>query len=241
MLTSSHTKEVSASQAAAALSWRRLYLARAKLKASSRTSALLSGFAMVAMVEADFTGAPDGLLVTFSIVTTLVVTIHLLALMISTCILPNLEAVSNVYNATAVAESPHDKMKFYIEMAWILSTGVGILLFLAQIAILAWVRFYSVYVPVESLERKLALLHTQLHANESSFIPPPPVTSAVHSASIASTAIIVPAIVIFILFATHFYRQLISHKYEQSAKGLDELDTMLAQIDTSRLHQQKIV
>ena len=82
-----------------------------------------------------------GLVITFSACTALVVAVHLLALMISTCILPNIEAVSNVHNVTAVLESPHDKMHLYIEMSWIFSTGLGILLFLVDMAIIAWVRF----------------------------------------------------------------------------------------------------
>ena len=151
------------------------------------------------MVEAQIEeGVPDGLLIAFSVCTTLLVAVHLLALMISTCILPNIEAVSNVHNVTAVSESPHDKMHWYIELAWIFSTGVGILLFLAQMAILAWVRFHSFS----------------------------------NKAPIASTAIIIPAIVIFLAFAVHFYRQLIAHKYERSTKGLEELESMANQLDS---------
>lgn len=159
------------------------------------------------MVEAELDeNMPNALLVVFSICTTLVVAIHLLALMISTCILPNMEAVSNVHNVTAVLESPHDKMHWYIELAWIFSTGIGILLFLVEMAILAWVRFF-----------------------------PKTNTPSAYLAPVASTVIIVPCLFIFVVFAIRFYRQLITHKYERHTQGLEELETMAQELNTNTI------
>uniref|UniRef100_A0A671QBE4 Calcium release-activated calcium channel protein 1 n=1 Tax=Sinocyclocheilus anshuiensis TaxID=1608454 RepID=A0A671QBE4_9TELE len=180
-----------------ALSWRKLYLSRAKLKATSRTSALLSGFAMVAMVEVqleDDHDYPPGLLIAFSACTTVLVAVHLFALMISTCILPNLEAVSNVHNLNSIKESPHERMHRHIELAWAFSTVIGTLLFLAEVVLLCWVKF----LPLKN------------------FGPG-------EAAAIASTSIMVPFGLVFIVFAVHFYRSLVSHKTERQHQELEVL------------------
>ncbi|KAM8835646.1 protein orai-2 [Synchiropus picturatus] len=200
-----------------ALSWRKLYLSRAKLKASSRTSALLSGFAMVAMVEVQLEmkyAYPPVLLIAFSVCTTVLVAVHLFALLISTCILPNVEAVSNIHNLNSVSESPHERMHRYIELAWGFSTALGILLFLAEVVLLCWIKFLPVdhVVPTKSPGQTLQ-------------------DKTGWKAALASTIIMVPVGVIFVLFTIHFYRSLVRHKTERHHQEIEELHKIKVQLD----------
>ncbi|XP_034475727.1 calcium release-activated calcium channel protein 1 isoform X2 [Drosophila innubila] len=186
------------------LSWRKLQLSRAKLKASSKTSALLSGFAMVAMVEVQLdsnTKVPPGMLVAFAICTTLLVAVHMLALMISTCILPNIETVCNLHSISLVHESPHERLHWYIETAWAFSTLLGLILFLVEIAILCWVKFYDLS------------------------------TTAAWSAVV----VLIPVMIIFLAFAVHFYRSLVTHKYEVTISGIRELEMLKEQMEQDHL------
>ncbi|XP_017124650.1 calcium release-activated calcium channel protein 1 isoform X2 [Drosophila elegans] len=186
------------------LSWRKLQLSRAKLKASSKTSALLSGFAMVAMVEVQLdhdTKVPPGMLIAFAICTTLLVAVHMLALMISTCILPNIETVCNLHSISLVHESPHERLHWYIETAWAFSTLLGLILFLLEIAILCWVKFYD--------------------------LSPPAAWSA--------CVVLIPVMIIFMAFAYHFYRSLVSHKYEVTISGIRELEMLKEQMEQDHL------
>jgi len=152
---------------------------------------------------------PTVLLVLFAVCTTLVVAIHLIALFISTCILPHIDAVAGDQHdqgcqsqpsTTLLRQSPHVRLRWYVELAWVMSTGVGILLFLAQMSVLTWVRFRGVSL----------------------------------TASVVSTAVIVPAIVVFIVFAVHFYRQLIAHKYERVASDISELENAVHELQLTR-------
>nr|XP_032813321.1 calcium release-activated calcium channel protein 1-like isoform X1 [Petromyzon marinus] len=219
----------------AALSWRRLYLSRAKLKASSRTSALLSGFAMVAMVEAQLDARytyPPALLVSFSVCTTVLVAVHLFALMVSTCILPNVEAaVSNVHNLNAVAESPHERLQKYIELAWGFSTVLGTLLFLAEVVLLCWVKFLPVGSTLSGPRGGGAGESVgQGDLNQTEMAPPPSLPVGLQAAW-ASTAVMVPVLVLFVCFTVHFYHSLVKHKTARHSHQLDELSLLRVQLD----------
>ena len=165
---------------------------------------LISMLLQISMVEVHLEpNLPTMLIVLFAVCTTLVVSVHLIALFISTCILPHINAVAgdkfddDTGPSTAVLRlSPHIRLRWYVELAWILSTGVGILLFLAQMSVLTWVRFRGI-----------------------SF-----------TASVVAVAVIVPAIIIFVVFAVHFYRQLIAHKYERVTSDINELENAVLQL-----------
>jgi calcium release-activated calcium channel protein 1 len=85
---------------------------------------LIDQVAMVEISLDDHKNSPSSgpLLVVYSVITCLLVGVHLLALMISTCILPQLEADSLLNREEYTS---HETMHIYVELAWILSTGLG--------------------------------------------------------------------------------------------------------------------
>ncbi|KAG6446878.1 calcium release-activated calcium channel protein 1 isoform X2 [Manduca sexta] len=188
------------------LSWRRLHMSRAKLKATATTSELLSGFAMVAMVELQInepTNVPEWLFVMFAVCTTVLVAVHIFALMISTYLLPNIDAVSKMETpggpTRALQDSPHERMRGFIELAWAFSTVLGLFLFLVEIAILCWVKFW-----------------------DYSF-----------AAATAATVIVIPVLIVFVAFAIHFYHSLVVQKCETTVKDIEQLESMKRDLDTA--------
>lgn len=161
---------------------------------------------------------PRVLLIAFSVCTTVLVAVHLFALLISTCILPNVEAVSNIHNLNSVSESPHERMHHYIEMAWGFSTALGILLFLAEVVLLCWIKF----LPVDAKPCKVNCTITPL---------PPSQSHSGWEAALASTIIMVPVGFIFVIFTIHFYRSLVRHKTERHVKEIEELHKIKVQLD----------
>nr|XP_020662962.1 protein orai-3 [Pogona vitticeps] len=180
---------------------------------------------------------PQELLVAFSACTTVLVAVHLFALMVSTCILPNIEAVSNIHNLNSVNESPHERMHHYIELAWGFSTALGIFLFLTEVVLICWVKF----MPVGSKNPAGKCCAPELAApGNTSRSTVAPQESAGWNAAMASTVIMVPVGVVFIIFALHFYRSLVGHKTDRHQQELEELNQIKYQLDGEAIALQVV-
>lgn len=151
---------------------------------------------------------PTWLLVSFVLCTTFLIAVHMLALMIATCILPHIESVAIMPGTSEFStdDGSHDRMKKYIELSWFFSTVIGIFLFLVEIDLICWVKFWNYGV----------------HSG----------TNVGRIASIAVTVVLIPIFIIFIIFAVQFYRNLVSHQFEKSEREIHELDTLINQLNS---------
>jgi calcium release-activated calcium channel protein 1 len=71
------------------------------------------------------------------------VLLNIFALMISTFILPSVEAITHQHGSNLVEHSPHEYLRWYIEIAWVFSTVLGMFVFLFEVIILSWTKFWD--------------------------------------------------------------------------------------------------
>ena len=199
------------------------------------------GFSLSAFVELDLprvaannkqTGAQDGqayalqdhpMVILYGAVTALVVSVHMLALLISTCILPLVESAQKELQAlgdTTASQSAsrrlhllrsHGFFEKYIQLAWILSTGIGIVLFAVDLPLIAFVR----------VRRLLCCSRSRPQFYTSSPI-----------AGWVAMALLGPVVFAILVFAFRFYRELVSTKTRLFKQDMDGLNALLSQAGT---------
>ncbi|XP_071448658.1 calcium release-activated calcium channel protein 1-like [Hetaerina americana] len=157
------------------------------------------------------TGCPDWLFSLFAINTTMLISVHVIAAMISTYILPSIDSVcagQELWEGSGLdpslwgvkpSESPHERMRGFIETAWIFSSVVGLFLFLTEVSLLSWVKFWDVCIP---------------------------------AATYGSIAV-VPFFLLCAAFCFRFHAILAGHTYEVRALGLRQVEEMKERLDAA--------
>ena len=84
----------------------------------------------------------SGVIICYAIISCLLVGIHLLALLMSMCILPELKSVIRHSDIWINNENvkPLSSLNVYIEIAWVISTGFGLFLFIIELCLIFWIK-----------------------------------------------------------------------------------------------------
>lgn len=85
---------------------------------------------------------PVQLVLAFVVVMTLAVTAHLAALLIASFFLPVMDVIWETGDGEYMDLSPHSRLPLLVETAWILSNVIGILLFMTEVILMAWIKFW---------------------------------------------------------------------------------------------------
>lgn len=81
------------------------------------------------------------LLVGFTVTTAFLVSTTMFSILIATCLLPHIDAVTKLNSINIAKESPHDDLIWYIDLAWFLANTVSICLFIIDVVLLSWIKF----------------------------------------------------------------------------------------------------
>ena len=134
--------------------WMELHISRNKLKTTSKISALLAGFAMVALIELSIQEYQneEGIssiyaLTLYGVVTSVLIFLHIYSLMISTCILPDLDYIARYEGNPKLGDfliktSPHRRYSTYVHVSWLFSNVLGNLCLLLDLLLILFIKFY---------------------------------------------------------------------------------------------------
>ena len=87
---------------------------------------------------------PASLLIPFAIHTAVLIFVHLSSLMLATCLLPELEAIGSTPHPDLYSYALIVAKSFLVQLCWVLSNIIGILLFLIELVLVAFIKFYPV-------------------------------------------------------------------------------------------------
>ena len=165
-----------------------------------------------------------GLLVVFAMCTAVLVFVHLLSLLIATCLLPDLDALAAIPKAQLARNSAHISRSCCVSFSWFLSHIVGIPLFFVEVIILSFVKFFS-HVP-PSVPPSESIVNATSHNEE-----PRSVDMKIHAGTAAAVTIIVLAIVA-LPFVTCYFRHFYRHRLKLQRRQLDEAEELFRRLDT---------